>query len=118
MKGNIILTMSLLWASLAGCAGEGPLEEVDPAAAPATPTWGEHVEEIVAFRCGACHSEAGQAMTEGISYDTCEDVRRSWRDFEETVFDNDSMPPAGAPRVTSAERLTLQRWHDQGAACP
>lgn len=110
----------LLAAALLTACGDGtlPLEEVDPDAAPAEPSWSAHVEPILQFHCVACHDPDGPIGAEdGKAFDTCDATRRNWRDLEEAVFEEGSMPPGGAMRLQSYELLILQRWHDQGAPC-
>ncbi|MFN3199062.1 MAG: hypothetical protein ACE366_11745 [Bradymonadia bacterium] len=105
--------------ALSACdAGDATLEEVDPEAAPANPTWSSHVERIMVVRCTACHAEDAQSgEAEGYGYETCEKTIRNWEGFVETVVEEKTMPPGGADRLTSAELLTMQRWYEQGAPC-
>ncbi len=110
----------VVFAGLLGaCAGDGTLDEIDPAAAPANPTYQEHVSAIMDLRCTACHAvDAQPGEVEGYGYDTCEKVKNGWASIVETSIDAATMPPAGADRMTSAEILTLERWYEQGAQCP
>lgn len=103
----------------AGCsAGDDILDVVDPEAAPANPTWSSHIERIMVVRCTACHAEDAQpGEVDGYGYETCEKARRNEGGFIETVFEENTMPPGGAERLTSAEMLTVQRWYEQGAPC-
>lgn len=108
-----------LTAALTACGDMGTLDEVDPEAAPAEPTWDEHVAPIIDARCSTCHSESAQfGPAEGYILETCAQTKRQWRSIRETAFESKTMPPGAAPRMTSSELLTLQRWHDQGAVCP
>jgi uncharacterized membrane protein len=111
---------ALLLGALAGCGGgEGTLEEVDPEAAPMEPTYTEHVAPIMDRYCVSCHSaEALPGRVDGYGYGTCAEVRDNWGGVVWTVFEGKTMPPGGAPRVTSSDQLTLRRWHEQGAVCP
>lgn len=115
----VILSTLLLGLAITACGDLGTLDEVDPEAAPATPTWDEHVAPIVDQYCANCHGDSAQfGPAEGYVVETCTQVKRGWRSFASTTFDSKSMPPGAAPRPTSSELLTLQRWHDQGAVCP
>ncbi|MEZ4466094.1 MAG: hypothetical protein R3F60_00370 [bacterium] len=109
----------LVAATLAGCGfGSSTLDEADPEAAPMTPTYGEHIETIMDLRCNACHSvQAQPGELNGYGFDTCAKVKRFWGPLWNTAAVSKTMPPGGADRVTSAELLTLQRWHDQGGRC-
>ena len=103
---------------LSAACGQGSLDQVDPQAAPERPTWALHVGPIVKARCAACHGQdSWGGPAEGELYETCGQVRRGWGEFAETSIDSASMPPGGAPRLTSAEILTLERWASQGRRC-
>lgn len=114
-----IFSLSMLSLALSGCAfGEGALGDVDPQAAPATPEYTAHVAPIMERYCTACHAEDAQpGEVEGYGYETCAKVRRNWNSIVETVFDTSEMPPGGAVRVSSPEKLALQRWWAQGGRC-
>lgn len=116
----LLLTGALALTLGAGCvpAGEGTLLEVDPDAAPARPTYTEHVAPLMEHYCTACHAPDAQAgEQEGYGYETCSKVRSNWWPLVETTFEEKTMPPGGAERVTSAHQLTLERWFEQGAPC-
>ncbi len=104
---------------LVGCdQGDLDLLDVDPEAAPATPTWSAHVEPILHDRCTACHGDEAQfGAAEGWKVDTCERARAGFHDIWETAAVGRSMPPGGANRLMAWELLTLQRWHEQGGRC-
>ena len=108
-----------LTAALSGCAmGSGELADVDPGAAPDTPTWTEHVEPVVNFYCRGCHSKDAQpGAQEDVAYDSCAETKREWGEFRETVFDENSMPPGGADRLRPWELMMLARWWEQGGTC-
>jgi uncharacterized membrane protein len=116
-----ILQLLALAAVSAVCAcggGTGDLAQVDPMAAPQTPTYTEHVGPIMDRYCTACHAKDAQpGALEGFDYSTCDGVKRGWGGVVETVFFTETMPPGGAQRVTSSDELTLERWYDQGARC-
>ncbi len=122
---SISLAPSLRWLlvvallPLLACAeGVGPLDVVDPDAAPAHPTYNTHVAPIVDYYCVSCHSKDAQpGAVDGYAYDSCAQVRDGWHDFYETTVTKKSMPPGGALRVTSTEALILTRWYAQGAEC-
>lgn len=113
------LVACLALAALVGCGtGDLTLEEIDPQAAPAAPTWTAHVRAIMQVHCVACHDPDGQAgAQEGYAYDTCDATKRGWGGLVETVFDTAEMPPGGAMRLQPWEELTLIRWREQGSSC-
>lgn len=117
MTRTSALALAAAW--LIGCGdGDLTLEEADPAAAPAEPTWSAHVAPIIELHCVACHDPNSlTGAAEGIAYDTCQATRRNWDEFEEVVFEEGEMPPGGAMRLRDYEELILIRWHEQGARC-
>jgi uncharacterized membrane protein len=50
--------------------------------------------------------------------ETCVSILESIDDSMAAIFDNNDMPPGAWPRLTSEERLILQRWYDQGRDAP
>jgi hypothetical protein len=111
--------MLLLACLLCGCAAGGnDLAEIDPAAAPANPTWTENIQPLMERYCTACHDPDEQGGTQhGVDLSTCPLTRQQRHSVEEVVFDSKSMPPGGADRLRSWEQLMLRRWYDQGATC-
>ena len=116
-RSTLMLCLSAL--TLWGCGmGDATLDEVDPEAAPANPTWSAHVERIMEVRCTACHDpDAQPGEASGYGFETCEKARRYEDPFIRTAIDEKTMPPGGAERLTSAEALTMLRWYAQGAPC-
>jgi hypothetical protein len=114
-----ILPWSLLGALCLGCdLGDQPLSEVDPEAAPAEPTWSEHVQPLMEIYCTACHApDAQTGESEGYGFETCAKTKRYWGPLYQSTFVVRDMPPGGAPRPLSWELLTLERWHAQGGRC-
>ncbi len=112
------LLAAILLFALAGCLGDATLDEIDPEAAPAEPTYEAHIEPIMIEKCISCHApDANVGELEGIGLDECEKVQDNLEIVSEMIFEKNSMPPGGMLRLTSEEKLTLQRWFDQGASC-
>jgi uncharacterized membrane protein len=105
--------------AMAGCAaGDADLDEVDPEAAPATPTWTAHIERLMDRYCTECHAADAQPGKQGgFGFATCEETRRHRQRVEAVVFKGETMPPGGAERLRSWEKLMLARWYAQGATC-
>lgn len=113
-----LCALCALVLSVGVACGDQTLEEVDPSAAPERPTYTEHVAPLMETYCTACHApDAQPGEAEGYGFETCEKVKRHWDDLVESTFEEQSMPPGGALRVTSSHRLTLERWWAQGATC-
>ncbi len=109
--------IGLLGLALAACgAGDAPLEEVDPASAPESPTYEAHIAPIMEDYCTACHS--ADSGGEGVRYDTCRDVVRNWGSLVRTAFEDKTMPPPTAYTLSSADVLTLRRWWEARHVCP
>ncbi|MDP6019184.1 MAG: hypothetical protein QGI32_24050, partial [Candidatus Latescibacteria bacterium] len=50
--------------------------------------------------------------------ESCRSVMNNSEDIISEVFRNNTMPPGAWPRLTSKERLTIERWMATGqAAC-
>ena len=103
-----------------------------PDAVAATPTW-DQVYSIFERECAPCHTEGDDdeldedkggtgAMTiiGGAEPDlsTCIGIIENLDDAMASIFDKNDMPPGAWPRLTSEERLILQRWMEQGEDAP
>jgi uncharacterized membrane protein len=110
------------------CAsGDRPLDAVDPQAVPQNPTY-DQVFAIVHNRCATCH-DGGGGESEGeyfraseLAIDvppltTCTDIVALRDDIVTRVEDN-TMPPGAMPRLSSAEKLLIRRWVENGAPAP
>ena len=120
-----------LAAALVGCDGSGdlPLDQVDPNAVPADPTY-EQVYAVLNDHCVACHqgdgeSEGGYAPS-GFRAPAV-DVEPDLRDCSQIVsqrydildrVENNTMPPGAMPRLTSEQKLLIRRWVENGAPAP
>lgn len=84
---------TLLALTLTACGfGDATLEEIDPEAAPARPTWTAHVEPIIELYCTACHAhDAPVGHKHGFGYDDCETTKdpHNWAGFRRTVFNKE-----------------------------
>jgi uncharacterized membrane protein len=130
---GIILAMIFVFPGFTGCgSGDLPLDQVDPNAVPADPSF-EHVFSIVQRECTPCHNDGGEdgdekdedgdkrtiaASDDDPDYGTCEGLIEELDDFYEEIFEKNSMPPGAWPRLTSEEKLVIQRWLDNGAEAP
>jgi len=128
------LLLALLLAAVAGCGGSGdlPLDQVDPDAAPATPTY-DQVYAIMQRACVPCHGGSSNAAVmqsaqglleegdegegEDLNLDNCTDIVAQRDGILETI-ENNTMPTGALPRLTSVEKLLIRRWVEQGAAAP
>ncbi|UCH83000.1 MAG: hypothetical protein JSW50_11075 [Candidatus Latescibacterota bacterium] len=124
-----IVALTIFVAAVVGCAsGDRPLEAVDPDSVPADPTW-DQVFSIIQRECTPCHnddngkdedddgSENGDDDDDP-NYETCEGVVGGLSDLYDEVFEKNTMPPGAWPRLTSEEKLIIQRWIDNGVKSP
>jgi uncharacterized membrane protein len=124
---------AILFAAIlaaAGCGGSGdlPLDQVDPDAAPAVPTY-DQVYAILQRACVPCHSGGSEApvvqspsapQEDGagdLDLENCVDIVAQRDGILETI-DNNTMPTGAMPRLTSVEKLLIRRWVEQGAVAP
>ncbi len=122
MQNTLLSTIGLAHAiavlAFACGFGDGDLADVDPAAAPESPTWNGDVQPILEWHCAGCHSaDAQTGALEGFSVDSCKDAKRGWGGILTTSIDGSTMPPGGATRLAPWERLVLQRWGMNGGPC-
>jgi uncharacterized membrane protein len=127
---------SALLLLVASCQGSGklPLDQVDPEAVTATPTY-EQVFAIVQRACASCHGGeggGGNALVPAVpgqpapaalggsaepGLKTCLDIVEQRNGIYDTAVAN-TMPPGALPRLTSEEKLIIRRWIDAGAPAP
>lgn len=112
----VLVLVALAFVALGpGCtSGEDTLAVIDPGSVPANPTFAD-VEPIILRSCKPCHDGG-----EDPPLATCDDIVANVDGIEETTLDENTMPPGAWPRLTSREKLLLQRWIDDGApaSCP
>ena len=129
----------VLLSILAACAsGDRTLNEADPGIVAQRPAYAQ-VEPIFQADCVPCHSgtderaeydrlfdeaRAGRRLATMVAIanddpglESCQSIVNNLEDVVEEIFDKNSMPPGAWPRLTSKERLTIERWIDGGASC-
>jgi uncharacterized membrane protein len=116
---------------VAGCSsGEGTLAEVDPSAVPADPDY-DTVFAIIQRDCAPCHNSGGgggdtsrwEGPRAAVDDDdpgdltTCQGIIESLGEINQSIVNN-TMPPGAWPRLTSEEKLVIERWMLNGAVAP
>ena len=97
---------------LAGCgSGDRTLDQVDPVAVSANPSF-DQVFSIIQRECTPCHDSQSPALI------TCEDVVANALRIKQQVLTDNSMPPGAWPRLTSEEKLVIERWINNGTVAP
>ena len=126
----LLLAIAAASAFAACASGDKTLDAVDPNAVPLNPSF-DQVNAIIHNKCVMCHDsnggEGGESgsdfrfVSEGNGGDTpltsCTDIVALRGDILERVQDN-TMPPGVMPRLTSEEKLIIQRWVENGAPAP
>jgi uncharacterized membrane protein len=131
-RRGVILAFVL---AVVACNGSGdlPLDQVDPDAAPANPTY-DQVFTILHNRCVTCHTGEDEdeddddddyatlrerATTGDVEPDLsdCVEIVALRDDILEQVEDN-TMPPGAMPRLTNEQKLLIRRWVENGAPAP
>jgi uncharacterized membrane protein len=128
-----ILAAAVFLVVLAGCgSGDLTLEQADPNAVAQAPSW-ESVNAIFQRQCVPCHTDdsaaedlrygpdAGANVTAGGTspgLETCEAIIENFPECYQRIFVTNDMPPGAWPRLTSEEKLTIQRWFDAGEDAP
>ena len=115
--------------ALAGCAsGDKTLDAVDPNAVALNPTF-DQVNAIIHNKCVMCHDSGSGGEDNGgndnlileddmAPFETCTEIVAEAESILERIQDN-TMPPGAMPRLSSEERLIIQRWveNDRPAPC-
>jgi hypothetical protein len=116
-------------ALLAACgSGDLTLNEADPDIVPQKPTFAQ-VYPIFQRDCIPCHSgidlkggdedddderrRAGRAATAASvepGLESCQAIVSNLKDIVEDIFEKNNMPPGAWPRLTSKEKLIIERW--------
>jgi len=127
LAARSLFAIALAAALLAGCGGSGdlPLDQVDPDAVPADPTY-DQVFAVLDNKCAMCHT-GGDEDEGGTALPTAGDTEPDLSDCSQIVeqrFDildqveNNTMPPGAMPRLTSEQKLLIRRWVENGASAP
>ena len=102
----LLLSATILAGSCS--SGDLPLDAVDPGAVPDKTTYDQFFS-IIQRECLPCHDEGGKEPP----FDTCEHVLANFDALVEQVFVKNTMPPGAWPRLSSEERLVIQRWNGE-----
>jgi uncharacterized membrane protein len=114
LRACLFLLLIAVAALLTACgSGDKTLNDVDSNAVTAEPTF-DQVNAIVHNNCATCHTEGHENYSPLTS---CIDIVALRFDILDRV-QNNTMPPGVLPRLTSTEKLLIQRWVENGAPAP
>jgi len=121
--------LALIAVVLASCSsGDKTLDAVDPNAVALNPTF-DQVNAIIHNKCVMCHDSGsggednggGESLVlEGDDmqpFETCTQIVAEGESILERIQDN-TMPPGAMPRLSSEDRLIIQRWIENGKTAP
>jgi hypothetical protein len=102
----VVLSLAAIAALPIGCgSGDVPLAEADPEAVPEVTSW-EQVFSIFQRECLPCHGQGGKEPR----LETCADIIDSYESSLEQIFQKNEMPPGAWPRLSSEEKLIIERF--------
>jgi uncharacterized membrane protein len=121
--------LALIAVVLASCSsGDKTLDAVDPNAVALNPTF-DQVNAIIHNKCVMCHDSGSGGEDNGGSaslvlegddkqpFETCTQIVAEGESILERIQDN-TMPPGAMPRLSSEDRLIIQRWIENGKPAP
>jgi len=134
---RVITVFTLVLVSLlAACgSGDGTLADVDPNAVPLDPDF-QLIVNILDRACVPCHGEGADddgpedssgnaaapygtiAFKTEPDLETCLSIIDNQDDIVDRALDKNDMPPGAWPRLSSEERLIIERWIANGAKAP
>jgi uncharacterized membrane protein len=107
IAGVVILLSVIVWMRPAPSASTS----VGVNAAPVTYT---EVSQVFAQRCYMCHGE--QVQMKNVRFDTPDGVKQHALGIYQQAVVTKQMPMNNATGITEAERATIKRWYEAGAA--
>lgn len=124
-----VALLALIAVVLASCSsGDKTLDAVDPDAVALDPTF-DQVNAIIHNKCVMCHDSGGGGEDNGGGdylivadgevppFETCTQIVAEGESILERIQDN-TMPPGAMPRLSSEDRLIIQRWIENGMKAP
>ena len=127
LLGTLAL-LALIAVVLVSCSsGDKTLDAVDPNAVALDPTF-DQVNAIIHNKCVMCHDSGSGGEDNGGGdylvleddmqpFETCTQIVAEGESILERIQDN-TMPPGAMPRLSSEDRLIIQRWIENGKTAP
>jgi uncharacterized membrane protein len=107
IAGVVILLGVIVWMRPAPSANA-------PVAVNAAPVTYAQVSQVFAQRCYMCHGE--QVQMKNVRFDSPEGVKQHAISIYQQAVVTRQMPMNNATGITEAERATIKRWYEAGAA--
>ena len=107
IAGVVILLSVIVWMRPAPSA-------TAPAAVNDAPVTYAEVSQVFAQRCYMCHGE--QVQMKNVRFETPEGVKQHALGIYQQAVVTKQMPMNNATGITEAERMTIKRWYEAGAA--
>jgi len=127
LRACVTLLLIAAAAAFAACAsGDKTLDTVYPNAVALNPTF-DQVNAIIHNKCVMCHDSGSGGEDNGNDYLLLEDDMQSFETCTQIVAEGESileriqdntMPPGAMPRLSSEDRLIIQRWVENGKPAP
>jgi uncharacterized membrane protein len=105
IAGVVILLSVIVWMR--------PAPSATAAVSDAPVTFAE-VNAIFMQRCQSCHGE--QVQMKNVRFDTAEGIKQHALGIYQQAVVTRQMPMNNATGITEAERTTIKRWYEAGAA--
>jgi len=105
IAGVVILLSVIVWMR--------PAPSATATVSDAPVTFAE-VNAIFVQRCQSCHGE--QVQMKNVRFDTAEGIKQHALGIYQQAVVTKQMPMNNATGITEAERATIKRWYEAGAA--
>jgi len=105
IAGVVLLLSVIVWMR--------PAPSATAAVSDAPVTFAE-VNAIFVQRCQSCHGE--QVQMKNVRFDTAEGIKQHALGIYQQAVVTKQMPMNNATGITEAERATIKRWYEAGAA--
>jgi uncharacterized membrane protein len=109
--GTVVIGAMVVWL-----APERPAQSAAAATATVAPVSFTQVQSIMEQRCLVCHN--AQVQNKNVALHTPALVRQHAQNVYQQVVVQKLMPMNNSTQITDAERATIKRWFEAGAAVP
>ena len=94
--------------------GDEEFGDVDPDVLPAVVSFENHIAPRMNYYCVGCHNKNGQlGNAGGWNLEGYWQTRLAIESIEKVSFEEKTMPPGGARRMTSWDAALFRKWRDE-----